>query len=107
MAFIEREFAGEARRFQLPQANPIRLYRGIESEGLGNLSELAQRVQAKSLGSARVEAILSHALSRGHPLTLMRMRDLVREEMKDKPLAEFLPLAIDIIGAALIGEDEE
>lgn len=105
--FVDRDFAGEERRFKLPLANPQRLYRGLEAEGLGNLMEFAQRAAAGTLGSARVEAVLVHALSCGHPLTLLRMRELVRNEMRDKPLAEFIPLAIDIIEARLIGGEDE
>lgn len=104
--FIEREFAGEVRRFQIPLANPQRLYRGIESEGLGTLSEMARFASSGALGSLRVERIIAHALSRGHPLTLMRMEGLVREEMKDKPLGSFIELAVAIITAAYAGTEE-
>lgn len=104
---ITREFAGEAREFQLPPANPVRLYRGIEAEGLGTLSELSRRAAQGRLGSREVEAVLAHGLSRGHPVTFLRMREIVRETMQSRPLVEFMPLAVDIVAAAYVGDDGE
>jgi hypothetical protein len=103
---IEREFAGEIWRFQLPPANPTRLYRGIEGEGIGNLSELAMRARNGTLSARAVECIIAHALSQGHPITLMRMRDVVHDEMAGKPLAEFIPLALEIVLAAYAGLED-
>lgn len=103
--FVEREFAGEVRRFQLPLPDTLKLYRGIESEGVGNISELAQRAAAGTLGTARVEHILAHALSRGHPLTLLRMRELVRAEMRDKPLSSLEGLAVSVLTASYVGAE--
>lgn len=103
--FIEREFAGEVRRFQIPLANPQRLYRGLENESLGTIADLARMAAGSSLGRHRVERVLVHALSRGHPLTLMRMEWLVRSEMQDKPLTEFLELAVEIIAATYAGSE--
>lgn len=103
--FIERDFAGAARRFQLPAADPRRLYRGIEAEG-ATLSELAKRAAAGNLGAGHVESILAHGLSRGHPVTLINARAMVRAEMDGKPLAEFLGLAVAVVTAAFAGPDE-
>jgi hypothetical protein len=104
--FVEHEFAGELRRFQLPAANPVRLYRGIEGEAIGNLAELAECAARQQIGRAHAEAIIAHALSRGHPLTLMRMRELVKAEMDSKPLAEFLSLAVSVVAASYAGPEE-
>lgn len=103
--FLDREFAGEMRRFQLLPADPDRLYRGIEAEGLGNFSEFAKRAAAGTLGAGQVEVLISHALSRGHPVTLMRMRDLVRSEMQERPFTEFLELAVAITVTAFAGSE--
>lgn len=104
--FIEREFAGEVRRFQIHQADSLRLYRGIEGEGLGNLSEFAQRATAGSLGETRILSVIAHALSRGHPTTLTRMKELVQNERREKPLAEFIELAVAIIVASYAGTEQ-
>jgi hypothetical protein len=103
---IEREFAGETRRFELRGPDPVRLYRGIEGEGLGNIWELAQRASAKALGRGHVEQILAHGLSRGHATTLLDARLLVRDEMRGKPLASFLPLALEVLAAATYEAEE-
>lgn len=104
--FLEKEFAGEMRRFQLLPADPLRLYRGLEGENLGNMSEFAQRATAGTLGAARIENVIAHGLSRGHPITLLRMRELVRKEMQEKPLAEFIGLAVAIIVASYAGTEQ-
>ena len=38
------------RRFKLPMANPVRLYFGLEADGVGLLPDLARRAVAKTLG---------------------------------------------------------
>lgn len=100
---IEREFAGELRRFRLPPANRRMLYRGVEGD-VGGLGDLALRVMArKPINAGEVSQILAHALSDGHPILLMRARDLVAEEMRQRPLADLQPLAVDIIADAYAG----
>lgn len=101
--FVEREFAGEVRRFQLQPADRFRLYKGVEAD-VGNLSDLAVRAaMKKTLSTSEITHILSHALSGGHPITLHRMRALVVAEIRSKPLGDFAPLAVDIIAAAYAG----
>lgn len=101
--FVEREFAGAVRRFQLQPPDRFRLYKGVEAD-VGNLSDLAMRAaMKKTLSTSAIAHILSHALSGGHPIRLNRMRALVTAEMRDKPLGDFAPLAVDIIAAAYAG----
>lgn len=103
--FVEREFAGEVRRFQLMPPDRFKLYKGVEGD-VGNLSDLLTRSVMDTLSFSTVSHILSHGLSGGHPITLMRMRKLVANEMLNKPLGIFTPLAIDIIAAAYAGADD-
>lgn len=101
--FVEREFAGEMRRFQLMPPDRFKLYKGVEGD-VGNLSDLVVRASLKkTLSATEVGHILSHALSGGHPISLMRVRDLVAAEMRGKPLTSFMSLAIDIIAATYAG----
>lgn len=106
---INAKFAGEVRRFQLVAPMPSRMYAGFETEG-GNIVELAHRVKAGTLGLRQVRHILIHALVGGelasgqyaYPSDFER---LVDEEMLDKPLTIFVPLAVDIITAAYAGAE--
>lgn len=100
---IEREFAGELRQFQLHPANRSMLYRGLEADA-GGLADFAVRLSMKKpINAGEVAQIIAHALSEGHPITLMRARDMVTEEMRKRPLAELQPLAVDIIADAYAG----
>lgn len=100
---IEREFAGEVRSFQLQPPNRSKLYRGVESD-VGNLSQLAmQALLKKPVDQSAVIHILSHALSGGHAIGLMRARALVTGEVGKHALAALQPLAIDIIADAYAG----
>lgn len=101
---IEREFAGETRKFKIAPPDRTKLYRGLEADVGGGLGEFALRVLAKrALNSNEIIHILSHALSGGHPIGLIRARKLVIEEVESKPLADLQPIAIDIIADLYAG----
>lgn len=103
---IEREFAGAIRSFELLPADRLKLYRGLEAD-IGGLSDLAIRVGLKKpINSADAAHILSHALSQGHPIGLIKARNLVAEEMRKTPLGELQTLVVDIIADAYAGASD-
>lgn len=106
---VNAEFAGKKRRFQLVATMPSRMYGGFEIDG-GNLVELAQRVRNGTLGLRQVRHILVHGLVGGELAAGQRaypsdFEALVDDEMRDKPLTSFTPLAVDIITAAYAGAE--
>lgn len=104
---IEREFAGEIRQFQLLPADRFNLYSGLEKD-IGGVNQLAVRVATRELLSASdTFHIISHALSGGHPIGLIKVRELVKKEMSDKPLQWFQPLVIDIVTDLYAGPDND
>jgi hypothetical protein len=106
VTFVDAEFAGEVRRFEIGLSGNNPLF-GFEDSKHGNLSEFATRAAGGSLGHARVRHVLVHGLMSGNPSKWLRAQQIVDEAMRGRPLAEFIPLAIDIIEAAYAGRKVE
>jgi hypothetical protein len=101
MIAIEREFAGRKRTFALRNDHSAT---GLVYEGEGvTLTDLVQR--ARRLTANDVRHVLVHGLCQGRMRNLIAAQDLVDEEMRGKPLADFVPLAVDIVTSAYAGVD--
>jgi hypothetical protein len=116
MTFVEAEFAGQLRRFEL--VAPSNDFTPSFEDRERNLAELAARAATKRLGAEDVRHVLAFGLQRGRGLyvdpdtgkgvfALHEARALVSEAMRGRPLAEFIPLAVDIIEAAYVGRVQE
>jgi len=103
---IEREFAGEKRRFALgyPRNWPRSSVGCFETARFGNLAELWERGRRGLLGDGHVRHVLAHALAGpDDPAALIRAQRMVAEAMAGEPLAEFQALALEIIIDAYAG----
>jgi hypothetical protein len=81
--FIEREFGGQHRRYQLPAENPMRLYRGIEGEGL----TLAEARTARSSSRRHADPHAEHSSAWRRPAT----RSAPRSSGSSNDSARLLP----------------
>jgi hypothetical protein len=103
-----REFAGEERLFQLctPRNWPVVRVGCFETERFGNLAALWELGKRGLLGDGHVRHVLAHALAGAdNPIGLLNAHRLVEEEMRDKPLAPFQALAVEVVIEAYAGAD--
>lgn len=103
---IEREFAGEIRRFELryPRGWPSSSVGCFETPKMGNLTELADRAGRIALGGDHVRHILAHALAGpDDPVGLLRAQRMVEQEMDGKPLLPFMRIAAEVVVDAFQG----
>jgi hypothetical protein len=105
---LRREFAGEERDFALctPRNWPTVRVGCYETERFGNLAALWELGKRGLLGDGHVRHVLAHALAGAdNPVGLLNAYRVVEEEMRDKPLAAFQALAIEVIIEAYAGAD--
>lgn len=105
---VTAEFAGEERQFALryPRNWPSVTTGCFESERFGNLATLWEVGRRGLLGDGAVRHVLAHALAGAdNPLGMLKAHQVVAEEMRDKPLAPFQSLAIQILIDAYAGPD--
>lgn len=103
---IEFQFAGEKREFALKPSRYSRFAKEAGFDSIGTLAELFKKSSTLSFTDSEVRHLLAHALAGpDNPVKLMKMRELVDEEMDGKPLAPFLALASLLVSDALSPEE--
>lgn len=105
---LRREFAGEARDFALryPRNWPVVSTGCFETERFGNLAALWELGKRNLLGDGHVRHLLAHALAGADdPVAFYNAVLLVEDEMRDKPLAPYQALVVEIIIDAYAGTD--